>query len=83
MGASLTKEAGLFPFRPEAGGEPRVGMAGVGMPPFCASGLGGRILNYQGNAECPSSASGETCTGSMWARGSMEERDQFTVGNNP
>ena len=40
-GASLTKEAGLSPFRPEAGGEPRVGMAGVGMPPFCASGLGG------------------------------------------
>ena len=45
--------------------------------------VGGCILTHQGNAECPSSASWETCTGSAWARGSMEEHNQFTMGSNP
>lgn len=44
--------------------------------------VGGCLLNHQGDAECLSSASWETCTGSVWARGSIEEHNQFTVGSH-
>ena len=81
MGSSLTKEAGLLPFRPEAGGEPRYGMAGMEMLLSVPRGWG-CALTHQGDAECPSSASWETCTGSVWARGSMEEHNQFTVDSH-